>query len=149
MSPESDQPEARETRKTPESGKDEERANAALSAALAEDGGGENGEVFPEIRGEARAAEVGPEGRVQLLRDVSLRVRVELGRGKMFLRDILRLTRGSVVELERLAGDPLDIFVNDRLIARGVVIVLDDRFGIRITEVLSPEAAFRVKSEAH
>lgn len=75
---------------------------------------------------------------LELLRDVSLRVRVELGRGRMVLGDILRLRQGSVVELDKLAGDPLDIYVNDRLIGRGEVMVLNDTFCIRITEILSP-----------
>jgi len=76
---------------------------------------------------------------LELLRDVHLRVRVELGRGRMELRDILRLGHGSVVELERQAGDPLDICVDDQVIARGEVLVLDENFCIRITQVLRPE----------
>jgi len=76
---------------------------------------------------------------LELLRDVHLQVKVELGRGKMYLRDILRLGQGSVVELERLAGDPLDIYVNDKVIARGEVLVLNENFCIRITQVFHPE----------
>jgi flagellar motor switch protein FliN/FliY len=76
---------------------------------------------------------------LELLRDVNLQVKVELGRGKMYLRDILRLGQGSVVELERLAGDPLDIYVNDKVIARGEVLVLNENFCIRITQVFHPE----------
>ena len=63
----------------------------------------------------------------------------------MLLRDILRLTNGSVVELEKLAGDELDIFVNERLIARGEVLVLDDNFCVRITEILSTEECIGIK----
>ncbi|MCA8959268.1 MAG: flagellar motor switch protein FliN [Planctomycetes bacterium] len=73
-----------------------------------------------------------------LLRDVNMKVKVELGRGRMFLKDILRLAQGSVVELERLAGDPLDIYVNDKVIARGEVLVLNENFCIRITEIFTP-----------
>ena len=76
---------------------------------------------------------------LELLRDVHLQVKVELGRGRMYLKDILRLGQGSVVELERLAGDPLDIYVNDKVIARGEVLVLNESFCIRITEVFNPE----------
>ena len=72
---------------------------------------------------------------LQLLRDVNMKVKVELGRGKMYLKDILMLGQGSVVELERLAGDPLDIYVNDKVIARGEVLVLNENFCIRITEI--------------
>ncbi|MEM7260799.1 MAG: flagellar motor switch protein FliN [Planctomycetota bacterium] len=73
-----------------------------------------------------------------LLRDVNMKVKVELGRGRMYLKDILRLAQGSVVELERLAGDPLDIYVNEKVIARGEVLVLNENFCIRITEIFSP-----------
>lgn len=76
-----------------------------------------------------------------LLRDVNLKVKVELGRGRMYLKDILRLGQGSVVELERLAGDPLDIYVNEKVIARGEVLVLNENFCIRITEIYSPAEA--------
>jgi len=66
---------------------------------------------------------------IDLLMDVSLRVTVEL----------LDLQHGSVVELDRLAGDPVDIYINERLIARGEVVVVDDKFGVRITELVSAE----------
>jgi flagellar motor switch protein FliN/FliY len=79
------------------------------------------------------------EGNLELLRDVHLPVRVELGRGRMPLGDLLRLGQGSVVELESLAGDPLDISVGDQVIARGEVLVLDENYCIRITEVFRPE----------
>lgn len=107
-----------------------------------------DGGVFPEV--EESTVGTGDDGidqenRLHLLRDVTLRVRVELGRGKMILRDLLRLTKGSVVPLDKVAGDPLDIYVNDRLIARGEVLVLDEKFCIRITEILTPEDCLRVK----
>lgn len=75
--------------------------------------------------------------RVTMLNDVNLRVRIELGRTKMLVEDVLKLGKGSVVELDKLAGDPVDVFVNDRLIARGEVLVLNDNFCVRINEVLS------------
>lgn len=74
---------------------------------------------------------------IDLLMDVSLRVTVELGRTRMQLAQILDLQHGSVVELERLAGDPVDILVNECLVARGEVVVVDDKFGVRITEMVS------------
>jgi flagellar motor switch protein FliN/FliY len=76
-------------------------------------------------------------GNIDLLMDVSLRVTVELGRTRMQLSQILELQHGSVVELDRLAGDPVDVFVNDCLMARGEVVVVDDKFGVRITEMIS------------
>jgi len=74
---------------------------------------------------------------IDLLMDVSLRVTVELGRTRMQLARILELQHGSVVELDRLAGDPVDVFVNDRMVARGEVVVVDDKFGVRIIEMVS------------
>lgn len=74
---------------------------------------------------------------IDLLMDVSLRVSVELGRTRMQLAQILELQHGSVIELDRLAGDPVDIFVNDCMVARGEVVIVDDKFGVRITEMIS------------
>ena len=67
--------------------------------------------------------------------DVPLKISVELGRSQMTLRQTLELVQGSVIELDRLAGDPVDIFVNERILARGEVVVVDDKFAVRITEV--------------
>ncbi|MBI4927738.1 MAG: flagellar motor switch protein FliN [Anaerolineae bacterium] len=75
---------------------------------------------------------------LDLLMDVNLRITVELGRTRMQLAQVLELQQGSVVELDRLAGDPVDVYINDHLFARGEVIVVDDKFGVRITELLSP-----------
>lgn len=73
---------------------------------------------------------------IDLLSDVQMNVRIELGRTKMFVEDVLRLGDGAVVELDKLAGDPVDVFVNDRKVARGEVLVLNDNFCIRISEIL-------------
>ena len=73
-----------------------------------------------------------------VLRDVELDVKIELGRARMRIEDIVNLADGAVIELDRAAGDPVDIFVNDRLVARGEVVVLSDRFAVRLTEVVSP-----------
>lgn len=82
------------------------------------------------------AAGVDPK-RVTMLKDVSLNVKIELGRTRMRVEDVLKLDDGSVVELDRLAGDPVDVFANERLIARGEVLVLNDAFCVRISEVFS------------
>ncbi len=74
---------------------------------------------------------------LDLIRDVELDLRIELGRTHMYLEDVLRLRRGSVVPLDKLAGDPVDIYVNDRLIARGEVLVLNDNFCVRVAELLA------------
>lgn len=75
---------------------------------------------------------------INLIMDVPLQVTVELGRTRKLIRDILELTPGSVIELDKLAGEPVDILVNSKLIAKGEVVVIDDNFGVRITEIISP-----------
>jgi flagellar motor switch protein FliN/FliY len=74
---------------------------------------------------------------IDLLHDVELNVKIELGRTHMLIEDVLRLAEGSVVELDKLAGDPVDVFVNDRLVARGEVLVLNDNFCVRVNEIVS------------
>jgi flagellar motor switch protein FliN/FliY len=74
---------------------------------------------------------------IDLLRDVDLNVKIELGRSRMQVEDVLKLSEGSVVELDKLAGDPVDVFVNDRLVARGEVLVLNDNFCVRINEIMA------------
>jgi flagellar motor switch protein FliN len=76
---------------------------------------------------------------LDLLLDVSLRVSVELGRTDLAIKDVLALGPGSVVELDKLAGEPVDILVNDRLIAKGEVVVVDENFGVRVTDIVSPQ----------
>ena len=80
-----------------------------------------------------------PEG-IDLLHDVDLDLRIELGKTHMQLEEVLHLRSGSVVALDRLAGDPVDIIVNDRLIARGEVLVLNENFCVRVTELVSGAA---------
>jgi flagellar motor switch protein FliN/FliY len=74
---------------------------------------------------------------LDLLRDVELDVKIELGRTHMLLEDVLKLRRGSVVALEKLAGDPVDVYVNGRLVARGEVLVLNDNFCVRVAELIT------------
>lgn len=78
---------------------------------------------------------VGKSNSIDLIRDVPLRIAVELGRASLTVREILALGVGSVVELDRLAGEPVDVLVNDRLIGRGEVVIVDESFGVRLTEV--------------
>jgi flagellar motor switch protein FliN/FliY len=81
---------------------------------------------------------------IDLLMDVNLRVTVELGRTSMTIKEILELGPGAVVELDKLAGEPVDILVNDKPIAKGEVVVVDENFGVRVTDIVS--AARRVTS---
>lgn len=78
---------------------------------------------------------------LELVRDVQLDLKIELGRTHMHLEDVLRLRRGAVVTLDKLAGDPVDIFVNSRMIARGEVLVLNDNFCVRVTELVVGDSA--------
>ena len=81
---------------------------------------------------------------MDLILDIPLDVSVELGKVKMIVNDLIRLGQGSVVDLEKPAGEPLDIYVNGKLVARGEVVVVDEKYGIRVIDVVSP--AERVKS---
>jgi flagellar motor switch protein FliN/FliY len=79
---------------------------------------------------------------LDLIMDVPLRVTVELGRTRMQIRDVLDLGKGSVVELDKLVGEPVDMLVNGKLIAKGEVVVIDENFGIRVTDIVSPIERF-------
>lgn len=96
---------------------------------------------FEELVGEG-----GPPEKVsmELLRDVNLDIKIELGRTRMSLDEILQLRRGSVVTLDKLAGDPVDVYVNGRLVARGEVLVLNDNFCVRVAELIGNENATNV-----
>ena len=85
----------------------------------------------------------GPPRDLEFLLDIPLLVSVELGRTKMLINDLLQLGQGSVVELEKLAGEPMEIFVNNRLIARGEVVVVHEKFGVRLTDIVSPSERVR------
>lgn len=80
---------------------------------------------------------------IDLLRDVDLDLKIELGRTHMILEDVLKLRKGSVVTLDKLAGDPVDLYVNGRIVARGEVLVLNDNFCVRIAELVGSDAIFR------
>jgi flagellar motor switch protein FliN len=89
---------------------------------------------FEELSGAPASTE---SASLDLIRDVELDLKIELGRTQMYLEDLLRLRRGSVVPLDKLAGDPVDIFVNGRLIARGEVLVMNDNFCVRVAELIT------------
>lgn len=89
----------------------------------------------PDFPAPARSAKDLP---IEMLDDVELDVRIELGRTEMYIEDVLYLDVDSVVELDKIAGDPVDIYVSERLIARGEVLVLNECFCVRISEILSP-----------
>lgn len=76
---------------------------------------------------------------LRLLENIGVKLTVEVGRTELTIRDLLRLAEGSIIELDRLAGDPLDVLVNGTAIAKGEVVVVGERFGIRIGEIIDPE----------
>lgn len=90
----------------------------------------------PSARGAAPVHE-DPQG-LDLLMDIPLEISVELGRVRMLVREVVELGAGSIVEIEKAAGEPVDVMVNGRLVARGEVVVIEDNFGVRITEILNP-----------
>lgn len=75
---------------------------------------------------------------LNLIMDIPLKVTVELGRTKMPVSELLNLTQGSVIELAKLAGEPMEVLVNDKLIARGEAVVVNEKFGVRLTDIISP-----------
>ena len=97
--------------------------------------------VFEQFGGsQDRAAS--PQG-FDLILDIPVRITVELGRTKISIRNLLQLAHGSVVELDGLAGEPMDVLVNGTLIAHGEVVVVNDRFGIRLTDIITPQERIR------
>lgn len=83
------------------------------------------------------AADENKDRNLQLILDIPLRVTVELGRTKMPVNELLNLGQGSVIELNKLAGEPMEVFVNDKLIARGEAVVVNEKFGVRLTDIIS------------
>lgn len=109
---------------------------AANEAAAAANSSGDGTTPFslPEFPANAMPL---PGSSMDFLSDVNLNVKIELGRTRMLVEDVLKLSEGAVVELDKLAGDPVDVYVNDRHVARGEVLVLNDNFCVRISEIIS------------
>ena len=104
------------------------------------DKAGETGEVGEE----ADDTPTGEKKSLDLILDIPLTVTVELGRNKMLINDLLQLGQGSVIELKKLVGEPLEVLVNQKLVARGETVVVNEKFGVRLTDIVSPME--RVKS---
>jgi len=98
------------------------------------------GEDADEVLDEAdkSAAQSGKTKSLDLILDIPLTVSVELGRSKMLINDLLQLGQGSVIELTKLVGEPLEVLVNQKLVARGEVVVVNEKFGVRLTDIVSP-----------
>ena len=87
---------------------------------------------------ELKASGEGQKHSIDFLLDVPLNLSVELGRSRMFVNDLLQLGQGSVIELNKIVGEPLEVLVNEKLIARGEVVTLNDKFAVRLTDIISP-----------
>jgi len=125
----------------------EEAASDAMAGASEDSSAEPDAFSMPEFSADAPGAD---SAAIELLSDVNLNVKIELGRTRLLVEDVLKLGEGAVVELDKLAGDPVDIFVNDRHVARGEVLVLNDNFCIRVSEILDGigEAANEASSGA-
>jgi len=135
---------------------DAEAAMLAMLEELPEDGGGATPEDIDFGGASVSQAEFQhlsePAGRpeaqnIDMLLDINLPVSIELGRTRMSISDILALGPGSVVELNKLAGEPVDLLVNFKTVARGEVVVIDENFGVRVTNLISPEERLKALGE--
>jgi flagellar motor switch protein FliN/FliY len=86
-----------------------------------------------------REASADPTVQLDLIQNVAVSISVEVGRSSLRIRDLIKLGQGSVLELDRVAGEPLDVCVNNTVIARGEVVLVNERYGIRLTQVVEPE----------
>lgn len=112
-------------------------AEAAAEDAKRNDSGGGGGSGGNAGGGDAGAGDGKNDRNLQLILDIPLRVTVELGRTKMPVSELLNLGQGSVIELNKLAGEPMEVLVNDKLIARGEAVVVNEKFGVRLTDIIS------------
>ncbi|MBK6471059.1 MAG: flagellar motor switch protein FliN [Betaproteobacteria bacterium] len=140
---------------------EEDRMAAEWAAALAETKGG-GSEVASELASPAESVSpaqftnfqaaqpvnTGTGNDINMILDIPVQLTVELGRTRIPIKHILQLAQGSVVELETLAGEPMDVLVNGYLIAQGEVVVVNDKFGIRLTDIVTPSERMRRLSRA-
>ena len=121
----------------------EEALSDEWAAALEEQGpAGAEAAQFQQLQPDARGGGSG-DVKIDAILDVPITISMEIGRARINIRNLLQLNQGSVVELDRLAGEPMDVLVNGTLIAQGEVVVVNEKFGIRLTDIVSP--ADRVK----
>jgi flagellar motor switch protein FliN/FliY len=116
------------------------RGSQAGSQAVSSSAGGSHARVFPELTTEPGASGAAS---LDIVMDIPVQLSVELGRTRLPIRTLVQLAQGAVVELDRLAGEPLDVLVNGCLIAQGEVVVVNDKLGIRLTEVIGPDERLR------
>lgn len=127
---------------------DQDAMSDDWAAALAEQDDAEAGidaqpTELDELTDDGLLASAGGDANIDMILDIPVTIAMEIGRTKISIRNLLQLNQGSVVELDRLAGEPMDVLVNGTLVAHGEVVVVNEKFGIRLTDVVSP--AERVK----
>ena len=110
----------------------------SLADKLAAEADANDAAAQASAQANADAAGANKDRNLQLILDIPLRVTVELGRTKMPVNELLNLGQGSVIELNKLAGEPMEVLVNDKLIARGEAVVVNEKFGVRLTDIISP-----------
>ena len=115
----------------------EEPTIAELESILGSDFGEDTGTSEKETTQKTSKPSQGSRN-VDMILDIPIMISVELGRAKILFNELLQLGQGSVVELNKLAGEPLDILANKKLVARGEAVVVNDKFGVRLTDILSP-----------
>ena len=109
----------------------EEKASAAVTARPAD---------FPPLE---QSAPMGSTNAVDFILDIPLQLSVRIGSTRMLIRDLLQLGQGSVIELDKLAGEPMEVLVNGKLVARGEAVVVNEKLGVRLTDVISPAERVR------
>jgi flagellar motor switch protein FliN len=127
-----EQQETSEPKSPDEAGNQDPDQNADTSVQEKDD----SQEVIPDLPDFSGMVADALDSSIELLKDVDLNVKIELGRTEMTVKEILKLGEGAVVELDKLAGDPVDVLVNEQLIARGEVLVLNENFCVRINEIV-------------
>lgn len=119
---------------------EQEKAGPAAAPAKAESAS----HLFPDLSAQATAeAREGRGSDIEMLMDIPVQITVELGRTRIPIKHILQLAQGSVIELDALAGEPMDVLVNGCLIAQGEVVVVNEKFGIRLTDIVTPSERMR------
>ncbi|MEE8422983.1 MAG: flagellar motor switch protein FliN [Thermodesulfobacteriota bacterium] len=116
----------------------DEQAESSVEAPQGEvEAGGDGAEPasFSQLE---ETGQTEPVGNLDMIMDIPVVLSVELGRTKMLINEILQLGQGSIIELQKMAGEPMEILINEKLMARGEVVVVNDKFGIRLTDIVSP-----------
>ncbi|MDP3438165.1 MAG: flagellar motor switch protein FliN [Azonexus sp.] len=111
-------------------------ATAMAEQAISEAPSAQPADIFPSFG--ANAGNTGMMNELDMILDIPVKLTVELGRTKITIKNLLQLAHGSVVELDAMAGEPMDVLVNGTLIAQGEVVVVNDKFGIRLTDIITP-----------